>query len=118
VRVSESGPAVSAKRDLLARREALAKRYRHLIDVPEREANPEDDADRASDLETETFRSKLSDQEGLELLEIDEALTRIERGDWGTCQQCQEKIEPARLRVLPEARLCVSCAAVENRVSR
>ena len=72
-------PISNAKRTLLARRALLAQRYRHLTGIPEREAIriPEDDADRADELQTESFRSRLSEQEGRELEAIDDALARI-----------------------------------------
>ncbi len=111
---TRTGPA-AAKRALVARREGLAKRYRHLIGVPEREASPEDDVDRASELEVESFRSHLSEQEDRELEEIDEALARIDRGEFGLCEQCHGKIAAARLRAVPEARLCIRCSGTERR---
>ncbi|HEU5058073.1 MAG TPA: TraR/DksA family transcriptional regulator, partial [Kofleriaceae bacterium] len=38
--------------------------------------------------------------------EIDAALQRIERGEYGVCEECGEPIEPQRLDAVPWARRC------------
>lgn len=43
--------------------------------------------------------------------EIDRALGKMERGSYGLCEHCGEKIAEARLEALPYASLCVSCKA-------
>src|SRR5207249_2422120 len=40
---------------------------------------------------------------------IQEALDRIEAGDYGTCLACEEAIPAKRLQALPWARYCVEC---------
>ena len=45
-----------------------------------------------------------------ELVAIEQALARIESGDFGFCLECDEEIAEKRLAVNPAARLCVSCA--------
>jgi len=44
-----------------------------------------------------------------ELGRIELALQRIDAGNFGICESCDEKIPHARLRVRPDATLCVSC---------
>lgn len=41
---------------------------------------------------------------------IDEALERIEEGNFGACVACEGKISVERLRAIPYARLCIECA--------
>ena len=41
--------------------------------------------------------------------EIDDALERINRKTYGTCERCYQSIPKARLRALAYARLCVAC---------
>ena len=41
--------------------------------------------------------------------EIDAALERVEAGTYGQCEACGKPIPHARLEVVPEATLCVSC---------
>jgi len=43
------------------------------------------------------------------LQSIEEALLLAQAGAYGICQSCGERIEPARLEILPEATLCLKC---------
>jgi DnaK suppressor protein len=45
------------------------------------------------------------------LWQIDEALRRIETGNFGECQQCGESIAEARIRAFPFTTLCIDCKA-------
>jgi len=45
-----------------------------------------------------------------EILQIDEALERIEKGEYGLCTACEEPISIGRLNAIPWARECVECA--------
>ncbi|WP_307360697.1 TraR/DksA family transcriptional regulator [Microbacterium murale] len=45
-----------------------------------------------------------------ELKQVDDALTRMDAGDYGVCANCGRSIPIARLRVRPFATLCVPCA--------
>ena len=56
--------------------------------------------------------------EGRMLLEINAALGRLYRGEYGTCESCGKPIARARLEAMPYARLCVSCKELEERTSR
>jgi len=47
--------------------------------------------------------------EGRLLLEINEAISRIEDGTYGTCEGCGKQIDHNRLEVVPQARLCLKC---------
>ena len=49
------------------------------------------------------------------LAEVDRALERLERGDYGRCERCREPIPPGRLEVRPAATTCVRCAAGTGR---
>jgi DnaK suppressor protein len=50
---------------------------------------------------------------------IDRALRNARSGSYGTCEDCGERIDPARLEVLPEATLCLNCQRkVERRNKR
>ncbi|MCL4796065.1 MAG: TraR/DksA C4-type zinc finger protein [Bryobacteraceae bacterium] len=44
------------------------------------------------------------------LRQIEAALERLARGEYGVCLRCEEEIALARLRVHPEAPFCVKCA--------
>ncbi len=45
----------------------------------------------------------------LQLRLVDEALDRLESGDYGICLACEEPIAPKRLHALPWARYCITC---------
>jgi DnaK suppressor protein len=49
------------------------------------------------------------------LKEIDRALERVARGEYGVCESCGEEISPARLKAIPWARYCVDCQEVLSR---
>ena len=53
----------------------------------------------------------LSDREREKLHTIDEALLKIEDGEYGICEECEEEIPIGRLKVVPFARYCVKCKA-------
>ena len=42
--------------------------------------------------------------------EINETLKKAEKGIYGICKTCSEEIETARLKAIPAASLCSSCA--------
>lgn len=44
------------------------------------------------------------------LAEIDETLKKIDQGTYGVCQTCSQTIEEPRLKAVPTAALCASCA--------
>lgn len=46
----------------------------------------------------------------VEVQHIDAALQRIEDGEYGYCQVCDEKIPAKRLKVDPTASICIDCA--------
>jgi DnaK suppressor protein len=43
------------------------------------------------------------------LKKIDQAISRLEEGTYGRCQECDLEIPPPRLRALPFAALCREC---------
>jgi len=43
------------------------------------------------------------------LTEVSDALHKFDDGTYGTCEQCEQAIDWARLEALPAARLCIRC---------
>ena len=43
------------------------------------------------------------------LEQVEGALERFEEGTYGLCERCEGEIDPARLKALPYATLCLSC---------
>jgi DnaK suppressor protein len=71
------------------------------------------------DLGTETFEHEknlsLLEQVEDELVEIEAAFQRLERGTYGTCQACGRPIGDERLEAMPAARFCVEDQAKAER---
>lgn len=52
------------------------------------------------------------------LFSLEDALKRIEKGVYGTCEICGEKIPPRRLQAYLAARLCVDCKSKIEKLQR
>ena len=52
------------------------------------------------------------------LMALEDALRRIEKGTYGVCEECGEKIPPRRLEAFLAARLCVKCQSKLERLQR
>lgn len=62
-------------------------------------------------MQSQQLAQEVSRRQNARLREVEEALRRLDRGEYGLCIKCGEEISPARLKVRPEARLCVACAS-------
>ena len=51
----------------------------------------------------------LGSREREKLRNINGALLRLEQGEYGICEECEEEIPLGRLKILPFARYCVKC---------
>jgi len=70
-------------------------------------------------MELETnMRMRLRNREALFLKKIDEALGRIEDGEFGDCESCGDEIEIKRLEARPTATFCVSCKEEQERAEQ
>lgn len=58
----------------------------------------------------------LNDREREKLLEIEDALDRIEEDSYGVCDECGESIAEGRLKILPFAKVCVDCKSKTERM--
>jgi RNA polymerase-binding protein DksA len=66
-------------------------------------------ADQGSDqMEREKAFLFLSREEKY-LQQIQDALNRIELGEYGVCRVCGNEIDPKRLEIVPTTRICVPC---------
>ena len=66
-------------------------------------------ADMASDVHQQDLLLKLASSEREFLLSIDDALRRIDDGDYGVCPDCNKKISKTRLKAMPRAQYCRVC---------
>jgi DnaK suppressor protein len=105
------------KDKLLEAKEAVVNRVQKAEDDG-READSDgearDLADQASSSYAKEllFRKSSSDRKFLQL--IDQALDRLETGDYGECQNCEEPIGLKRIQAVPWARLCIKCQELEE----
>jgi DnaK suppressor protein len=65
--------------------------------------------DQAQNSLEEAVSLRLNGHEYLQLRQIQEALDRLQLGEYGTCLSCAETIPPKRLKALPWAKYCVKC---------
>jgi DnaK suppressor protein len=72
---------------------------------------PADSEERATDLENHDALEGIKNSEVHEIRQIQGALKRIAEGTYGVCVQCGADIDPKRLKALPIATRCISCAA-------
>ncbi len=52
------------------------------------------------------------------LMALEAALRRIEKGTYGICEDCSEKIPPRRLEAFLAARLCIKCQSKAEKLQR
>jgi DnaK suppressor protein len=74
-----------------------------------------DDMDLASSEYLQYFNLRLRGREKTYLEKIERALSRIDDGNFGQCDECGEPIGIERLRVRPEATLCIRCKEAQER---
>ncbi len=68
-----------------------------------------DETDLAANEISQNLIFKLRDRERQLLQKIGEALARMDEGSFGTCEDCEEPIEPRRLEARPVSTLCIAC---------
>ena len=66
-------------------------------------------ADQANGTNEVHIQLKLRQVDAKILQAIDEALERIEKGSYGVCRDCGERIADARLNAIPWTRVCIRC---------
>jgi len=61
--------------------------------------------------EVATYGNSLPVEYALELtlVEVNKALKKIKKGEYGRCEKCGQLIDPKRLEAMPEAKNCVKC---------
>lgn len=80
------------------------------------ERDPEFEEGAQSEHEQFTLE-RLSETQRREIVQIDAALARLDAGEYGTCRDCDQEIDPRRLEALPYAVLCTECATRRERAA-
>lgn len=73
-----------------------------------------DPADRATAESDRAFTLRLRDRERKLIKKIQQAMQRIEDGEFGICQECGEEIGVARLKARPMTTLCIACKSKQE----
>ncbi len=106
------------KNELLEIKEILAEMKHEILKNLEERIKSNDISDQReigdifddADLEqSREFNLLLSTREQQKLEQIESALSRMENGEYGYCEDCGENIPVGRLKAMPFAILCVKC---------
>lgn len=67
-------------------------------------------SEQAGERENDEVLNALESEAKIEIQQLSNAISRIQAGQYGICQQCKEPIAKARLAVQPSALECIACA--------
>ena len=110
----------SARENLLAMKQKLLGEIDSELRA-EREGNKDegmDTYDLASEERDREINFILSDRERVKLQQIDDALERIDDGNYGVCESCGLEIGEERLTAMPFSRLCRDCQQDQEREAK
>ena len=77
-----------------------------------------DPLDRASAESHTAFAFRIRERESVLIKKIEHALSRLEDGTFGICEECDEEISEGRLQARPVATLCIKCKEKEETAER
>lgn len=100
------------RRQLLARREALAEDLRLVTSQLINDQSVYTDAvDQAAAETDKNFTLQLKNRDRNVLWQIDEAILRLDNGTFGECERCGDAISEGRIEAFPFTTLCIDCKA-------
>jgi DnaK suppressor protein len=105
-------PRLEVLRDMLTQERANALtriRELHRSQGDDAASSPGDEMDVARSLTDVETNASLVERAEEQLKAIEDALSRLNRGRYGICEQCENEIAVERLKVLPFATYCVDC---------
>jgi DnaK suppressor protein len=77
-----------------------------------------DEMDLASSEYIQSFTFRLRGRERVFLQKIDKALKKLDDGEFGVCESCDEPISVKRLEARPETELCIRCKEDQERMEK
>lgn len=95
--------------------ELLREAGKTVSEMTEEKANLPDITDLATVESDRNFELRIRDRERKLIKKIREALERIDSGEFGVCESCEEEIGEARLRARPVTTLCIDCKTEQER---
>ena len=84
------------------------------LDDMEGDHNLPDPADRASLESNRTSVLRIRDRERKLIFKIQEALNRLNEGEFGICETCGGEIGIERLKARPVTTLCIECKSLQE----
>ncbi len=102
------------KEKLIAEREILIEKLKG-NDLSVDDSETPDPVDLAVRNYSKNVMLAVSENESRQLFLINEALERISDEEYGTCQNCEQEINPKRLNAVPWARYCLSCQELQEK---
>ncbi len=78
------------------------------------QAPPKDWEELATHRENDEVIESLDERTRAQILEIKQAIARMDAGEWQICAECGADIQPARLKILPTTTRCVNCAETQE----
>ena len=107
------------KQQLMQKREEILNEAgRTLSDMTDNNENVPDPNDRATIESGGSFELRIRDRERKLLAKIEEALERVEEGEFGVCEDCGEEIGIKRLEARPVTTLCIDCKTLQEKQER
>lgn len=95
--------------------ELLREAGRTVSEMTDEKTNFPDPTDRASLESDRNFELRIRDRERKLIMKIREAMERLDEGEFGICESCEEEIGDARLRARPVTTLCIDCKTEQER---
>ena len=100
------------------RDEIINEAGRTLSEMTDNNENVPDPNDRATIESGRSFELRIRDRERKLLSKIEEALNRVEEGEFGMCDECGEEIGLKRLEARPVTTLCIDCKTLQETQER
>ncbi len=99
------------RKELRKRLDGFGKEDKHVKDDFHSDFPDYGDKDEDNATEVAEYQDNLALEGSLEkrLIQVDEALEKIEKGKYGICENCQKEIAKERLEVNQAAKVCMSC---------
>lgn len=71
--------------------------------------------EQATQVENDEVLDSLGNAARTEIALVKQAISRIDKGQYGLCQVCGEPISKERLKVIPYSTMCIKCASQAGR---
>jgi DnaK suppressor protein len=97
------------KKRLIDQKRELIEEAEETLHVLPGELNYPDMGDQAAAESDRNFMLRLKDRERKLITKIDEAIERINKGEYDVCEECGGQISLKRLQARPVTTLCIEC---------